>query len=196
MLVAHAMSHVITAGPDQGLGRWADDLHPLATVLSGLSQRVDKLTSHLEAQGLKMDLMATQIAAVQQPVTFSASFTSSDVEKITEGATLQFDQVVFNTGGGYDPSTGVFTAPTAGQYAFYLHMTLNVNNPQALKADIYKGHTLLLRVAVCCGGVDAGSNMTTVNLEKGETVHVRLVTEDKLLGAFHSSFTGLKLNPQ
>lgn len=32
--------------------------------------------------------------------------------------TLVFDVVIKNTGNGYNPRTGVYTAPTAGEYVF------------------------------------------------------------------------------
>ena len=37
---------------------------------------------------------------------------------LSNGATIHFDVIVTNKGNGYNPNTGVFTAPKAGTYFF------------------------------------------------------------------------------
>jgi hypothetical protein len=56
-------------------------------------------------------------------VAFTVTFSHDDSDDgipLGPHQTLKFDRVVTNAGNGYDPTTGLFTAPVAGYYAFYL----------------------------------------------------------------------------
>ncbi|WAR11234.1 hypothetical protein MAR_036310 [Mya arenaria] len=54
-----------------------------------------------------------------EKIAFYASL-SDDISKTTASAPLVFNNVITNIGGGYEPSTGLFTAPTNGLFVFSL----------------------------------------------------------------------------
>nr|KAG5692171.1 hypothetical protein BaRGS_008717 [Batillaria attramentaria] len=60
---------------------------------------------------------------MEQPVAFTAKFKTSHVSGLGSEQTLKFDNVMYNAGGGYDPVSGHFTAPSSGTYAFFLKAT-------------------------------------------------------------------------
>ncbi|KAK7496716.1 hypothetical protein BaRGS_00012123, partial [Batillaria attramentaria] len=185
VLILAILGHV-TSIPDLVRGPRSDDREPLEAAVSGLTQKVDELTAQLQAQGTQMNVMSTQIAALQQPVAFSATFSANDIEGLGTGQTLKFDKVLFNAGSGYDHTTGYFTAP----------VMLNIQHPEKVEVDLYKGSTRLVRSAGCCTGYDSGSNMAAVHLEKGETTHVQVSQGSIMWGYLHTTFTGYKLTAQ
>ena len=80
------------------------------------------------------------------PVAFTVHFSADDVgDGIALSSTnpvLQFDSVVTNIGDGYDPHTGIFTAPAAGTYAFFL-TEMAPNSHGALNLDIMSRQQVL-----------------------------------------------------
>ena len=56
---------------------------------------------------------------------FLATF---DTSSLTPTDPIVFNNPVLNTGGHYDPATGIYTVPVDGTYEFIFHMqTLNDN---------------------------------------------------------------------
>nr|KAG5706344.1 hypothetical protein BaRGS_033105 [Batillaria attramentaria] len=167
----------------------ADDADPLTAVISGMSEKLDQLTAQLQAQSAEINALKEQ----DPDVAFTAVVSASDVENLVSGQTLIFDGVVMNEGSGYNPSTGVFTAPYEGTYVFYTRVMRNYVHEELIQTAIYKGSTRLGGWAdACCHGHDSGSTMVTVNLNKGEEVHVQIYSGSQLWGG-HTTFTGFKL---
>ena len=61
---------------------------------------------------------------VQQPVAFAVRFSKYPVEGLVIGQKMKYDDVVYNTGSGYSPTTGIFTAPSAGAYTFFVSVSI------------------------------------------------------------------------
>ncbi|XP_061184876.1 uncharacterized protein LOC133192886 [Saccostrea echinata] len=58
---------------------------------------------------------------VQSNVAFTAGILGEETKQhtYTVGDTVKFPQVIYQVGGGYNPTTGVFTAPKAGLYLIF-----------------------------------------------------------------------------
>ena len=57
---------------------------------------------------------------------------------------LKFDNVILNRRGGYDPKTGIFTAPRTGLYQIYV--TIMSNGGKGLNLHISKNEQMLLKI--------------------------------------------------
>nr|XP_022292085.1 uncharacterized protein LOC111103252 [Crassostrea virginica] len=89
--------------------------------------------------------------------------------------TLVFPKVITNVGNGYNPSDGVFTAPRAGVYVFfvnvqsydtkyiYVDIVLNGSTKVRTMAFSYNGH----------GYNEAGPNLAVLSLQTGDRVWVK-----------------------
>ncbi|XP_060063260.1 cerebellin-2-like [Ylistrum balloti] len=102
-------------------------------------------------------------------VAFSAGLTNT--VSLSSGETIQFDKVFSNVGGGYDVSTGVFTAPKNGIYAFTIH-GYDANSDKAMWIELKKNDDLLVSISGYNSHSSAGNSVITY-LSGGENVHVQ-----------------------
>ena len=103
---------------------------------------------------------------------FTAGVTS-DSSSWNSG-TLVFPKVITNVGNGYNPFDGVFTAPRAGVYVFFV----NVQNygTQSIYVDIVFNGATKVRAMVSQSDEeynDAGSNLAVLSLQTGDRVWVK-----------------------
>lgn len=75
----------------------------------------EQITKALENKIEEFHLLSERV--VTPHIVFSAMLGSSHLT-VSVGQTLVFPTVLSNEGGGYDPSTGTFTAPVNGTYIF------------------------------------------------------------------------------
>ncbi|XP_062599186.1 multimerin-2-like [Saccostrea cucullata] len=103
-------------------------------------------------------------------VGFSASVTS--YSSSWNSGTLVFPSVITNEGNGYNPSNGIFTAPIAGMYVFFVNVQDNGSN---IYVDIVlNGSTKARTMAYYSGDShDAGPNLVVLNVQKGDAVWIR-----------------------
>ncbi|XP_061176145.1 complement C1q-like protein 2 [Saccostrea echinata] len=105
-------------------------------------------------------------------VAFSAGATS--VSSTWNKGVLIFPRVISNAGGGYNPSTGVFTAPTTGHYAFFANV--QSYGSSSIFADIVLNGLSKVRTVASSNGnesYEAGPNMVVLALQRGDRVWVR-----------------------
>ncbi|KAK7508540.1 hypothetical protein BaRGS_00000106 [Batillaria attramentaria] len=102
-------------------------------------------------------------------------------------------EVIFNAGSGYNPTSGLFTAPSSGTYVFFVNVMRHANDP-TVQLNIFKGGSLALRAYACCSTYANGSGLVTLHLNQGETVHVQIDIGSSLNGAY-STFSGFKISP-
>ena len=101
---------------------------------------------------------------------------------------LRFDDVDFNAGNGYDPQTGIFSAPVTGTYAFFLTQMGTFNGGNAYLAIVK--HDVILDVIYSKDHEDQGSSQVTTHLAAGEQVWVRQQGGPAVRGGWYTVFTG------
>ena len=130
----------------------------------------------------KIDIISAQTVAFSATVAESAEYGAGDV--------AQFGVVLSNVGGAYDSSTGVFTCPNTGLYAFYVSVyTAATQQFQGLLLhDAVSGNDVTpLHVNVDMQNRNiAGrqsSNLQTIVCAAGDTVHVEVEGSGQILFA-------------
>ncbi|XP_056003563.1 uncharacterized protein LOC125675420 [Ostrea edulis] len=109
-------------------------------------------------------------ADLKKKVAFTAGVTSSSTT--WNSGTLVFPVVINNIGGGYNPSTGVFTAPTEGHYVFFV--TVVEYSKQNIYVDIVlNGSSKVRTIGDASAGFQTGVNMAVLRLQQGDTVWIR-----------------------
>ncbi|XP_061177303.1 multimerin-2-like [Saccostrea echinata] len=102
-------------------------------------------------------------------VGFSASVTSPNSS--WNSGTLVFSSVITNEGKGYNPSNGIFTAPTGGVYVFFVNVQSYYR--KTIYADIVLNGSTKVKTMAHSNYNDAGPNMVVLTIEKGDAVWVR-----------------------
>ncbi|XP_056014500.1 complement C1q tumor necrosis factor-related protein 3-like [Ostrea edulis] len=107
-------------------------------------------------------------------VAFTASVPSTSPSWNT--GTLVFSVVITNVGNGYNPSNGIFTAPTNGNYVFFVNV--QSYGTKIICVDIVlngstKVRTMAFNNIGSGDSYDAGPNLVVLTLQKGDSVWVR-----------------------
>ena len=101
---------------------------------------------------------------------FTAAVTSPNPS--WSSGNLIFNRVLSNIGNGYNHRTGVFTAPWAGTYVFYVSAV--EYNKQYFQADIVVNHVAKVRLIGENGATyQTGTNMVVLILKRGDQVNVK-----------------------
>uniref|UniRef100_A0A3Q1GJC8 Complement C1q-like protein 2 n=1 Tax=Acanthochromis polyacanthus TaxID=80966 RepID=A0A3Q1GJC8_9TELE len=110
---------------------------------------------------------------------------------------LVYKRVITNLGHGYNPKTGIFTAPFAGFYyfAFFYHAGGECESILYL----YRNYQLIVMSSdhdTRHDHADNGGNSVVLYLGKGDRVYVCLAANTHVWGSFyHTTFTGFLLYP-
>ncbi|XP_052104492.1 complement C1q-like protein 3 [Mytilus californianus] len=122
------------------------------------------------------------IPAFSSVLTKSQSLGAKDV--------IKFDKVVTNNGNGYNPITGIFTAPIAGVYQF----SYTVMSDTGKYLAVYLSHNNKKQQSIWLKDTthDTGSNNIILNLQKGDKVKVKSHGNYTIYsdGNLYSSFSG------
>ncbi|XP_062595696.1 uncharacterized protein LOC134257063 [Saccostrea cucullata] len=114
-----------------------------------------------------------QITNITQKVAFTAGVSSGS--RSWSSGTLVFDRIVYNIGGGYDSSTGVFTSPVDGHFVFFVNVqgsSYDVKTYLVLNGSA-KVTTLVYYISE---RYEAGPNLAVLRLIKGDRVWVKHYT--------------------
>ncbi|XP_056015739.1 multimerin-2-like [Ostrea edulis] len=156
-------------------------------VLSSVSDYVNTTVGSLKAElkdskfeQLKLSSTVTSLEMFRMNLTknncdlkkvaFTAGVTSAS--STWNSGTLVFPVVINNVGGGYSPSTGVFTAPTEGHYVFFVAVV--EYSSQDIRVDIVlNGYSKVRAIGYSSAGAQTGTNMAVLKLQQGYTVWIR-----------------------
>ena len=109
---------------------------------------------------------------VSTRIGFTAGVTSASSS--WNSGTLVFPKVITNVGSGYNPSDGVFTAPRAGVYVFFVNVQGYSNYDMSV--DIVLNGVTKVRT-MSYGSVsdnyNAGPNLAVLSLQTGDRVWVK-----------------------
>ncbi|KAK7461196.1 hypothetical protein BaRGS_00038755 [Batillaria attramentaria] len=145
----------------------------------------DKLTASIE----KLGGGGGQSSAVA----FSARFAGDNHDNgiaLGHQSVLRFDHVITNIGSGYNPRTGIFTAPVAGVYVFFLSFMSVYNQGDVMLVIDKHGEELDTAFANAKTKYDQGSTEVTTHLTVGEKLWVRQQLGTAVRGGTWTIFTG------
>uniref|UniRef100_A0A8W8JAC8 C1q domain-containing protein n=1 Tax=Magallana gigas TaxID=29159 RepID=A0A8W8JAC8_MAGGI len=130
---------------------------------------------------------------------FTAGISSSNYG--WTGSTLVFPLVIYSEGTGYNPSTGIFTAPTAGTYVFYVSVQSAHQNTIYLDI-VLNGFSKVRAMAWYDSGssvriTQTGTNLVILHLQTGDRVWVKRHSGTGYASHYDTpvtTFSGFKLN--
>jgi len=130
-------------------------------------------------------------------VSFKAT-TNIALRTINNNVIPDFENVVYNVGGGYDNTTYKFTAPVSGKYFFVLIFYTNFNNPYTL--DLLRNDTNIIsrvkRQQSGTGGYTIFEIIGLQNLNAGDVIYSK-VTQNTSIAinlAGENSFFGFLIS--
>ena len=139
-------------------------------------------------------------SGLQRKIVFSAKLPATIADTVKNGV-LQYNQIITNIGGSYNPVDCVFTAPLDGYYIFswstsqvdrkYTYSVITKNGAEMLYEGAY---TYYIQHAV-----DSTSQTVSMQLQAGDRVWIKLKAgnnphvQTTQIDFFESVFTGFKL---
>ncbi|KAL8612143.1 hypothetical protein ACOMHN_021956 [Nucella lapillus] len=200
--VADRKSRVEKRTDDVSIGALEGLVQQQARVMQELQARQGALKNRMAALETENAALKTQLAGVQGTIgklSTSVAFTvrfvadnAADGVAIGPHSILRFDDIIYNTGNGYDPHTGIFTAPLAGSFSFFLnHMGAGSHGDVYLSIVKNGG---IVDIAFSHHHEDQGSSQVTTHLKAGEKVWVQQNAGNAVRGGWYTVFTGYLLH--
>ncbi|WAR31324.1 CAPR2-like protein [Mya arenaria] len=156
----------------------------------------DRQKKSLEVYEQRLDAISRNFteSVHQSPVAFFATL-SSGFTTSTSSQTIVFNNFVTDVGGGYNPGTGVFTAPVDGLYVFsasvmvalststiYAHISMDKNGSQVV----------YLYVTDSDGSYETGVGTVILSLQVGDTVKLACTQSGRVIHDY-SFISGFRL---
>ncbi|CAC5422206.1 unnamed protein product [Mytilus coruscus] len=121
---------------------------------------------------------------------FTATLGTTKVTYIGPSAIVKFNNVVLNRGGGYEPTTGKFTAPKSGLYQF--SFTIMSYSGGELNMAVVKNRSMIMSLY---GPKIHGATETAnpvLELKEGDTVFMQHLASNSqtMYGNHYSHFSG------
>ncbi|CAC5384730.1 COL8A [Mytilus coruscus] len=115
----------------------------------------------------------TECQCLNRDTTPAFSAVLTNAQNVAENTATKFDRVVTNILDGYDPATGIFTAPIDGVY----HFSSSVLSPKGNKLFVSLYHNDVAITSIWASPADATFEMGTTNmvldLKEGDEVAIR-----------------------
>ena len=137
----------------------------------------------------------TPDCAVYNVVAFHANL-NSHLINLEPNATIKFGNVQLNKGNGYDPNTGIFTAPEDGVYSFAWSFLSKVGGTVYVAAVIDNADHVYTRIQDQQSKFISTSGHLLHELKEGSRVWLRTfhVAATFIHGSYYSYFSGSKIN--
>ncbi|XP_028980139.1 complement C1q-like protein 2 [Esox lucius] len=176
------------------------ELKEVRDMVGELRVELRSMEARLKDKEKEVEVLKKENAG-QTKVAFSAGLTTTGTGYIgpynTE-TTLTYDNVITNIGTGYDPATGIFTAPIKGVY-YFRFTAFERRKSQWMALNMYHNDKIVLHNSEMNdkGNHMSLSNALFLNLEKGDTVYLNLPKGCGIhcSAANESTFSGFLLFP-
>lgn len=157
-------------GPQGEKGDKGDKGEPGDPASDDQTLAYDKITRELSITGGNKVTLGTEVA-------FRARNLISDIAAPLSNVIMTYDAPDLSVGGGFDPSTGIFTVPADGIYTFNVSYYATGDDGDARKLSIYVNSALYEEIAT---GISHGNTIpvrsVTARLSTGNTVTVVIST--------------------
>uniref|UniRef100_A0A8W8L3G2 C1q domain-containing protein n=1 Tax=Magallana gigas TaxID=29159 RepID=A0A8W8L3G2_MAGGI len=170
------------------------DMQNLTSVLSSrvddqqnqIKLEIQRLTNSLDATTTKFNASLSHIAKSHGPyVAFTAGFSGCCQHTFAVGQPVRYNLVLYQVGGGYDLSTGIFTAPRAGLYIIY--STVVAQRNEAFWSKIVVNGSIKIGILALDDTnnnlVQSASNLIVQQLQVGDRVWIQLHSGKHLYSA-------------
>ncbi|XP_048409329.1 complement C1q-like protein 3 isoform X2 [Stegostoma tigrinum] len=168
---------------------WASEL-----TFQDVKDAIDKLK--------QLDILNTRIANLEQQVATLQTYVPSIIfhAKVSDGKNpigpghIVYDTVIVNKGSGYNPSTGIFTAPVAGIY-YFTYSLLGLSNSGNTEVHLMKNREALsyIHSILSASQAQAASMPAILTLNKNDQVWVSLIQGGAWSGRGALNFQGVLL---
>ncbi|KAK7099468.1 hypothetical protein V1264_003604 [Littorina saxatilis] len=201
-------SYDVSTAPAQSLGELetcqASLMLMMQTELTSLRTKVGSLENRVTSLRTKVSRLENSLHNVENATSRAVAFTakiSSDRDRNQQGVSLGhqqtviFNEAITNVGDAYNTQTGIFTAPVAATFAFFLTL-MGVNDSTDIYLDIVKNGVRLDMVFALGSSdlYDQGSTLLTTHLRVGDQVWVRQYRGNAVRGGPWTVFTGYLLH--
>ena len=129
----------------------------------------------------------------QSVIAFSAGIAGEN-STFCKGENLIFDKILTNHGDGYDPKSGIFTAPEAGVFVISTEASVSPNVILNLELMVDDKSVAEITVEAAKRKKATISRQWVLDLKEGSTVSVRALQSGEVLGQMHTSFSGWKIS--
>ncbi|XP_046380001.2 uncharacterized protein LOC124151527 [Haliotis rufescens] len=175
-------------------------LEKLSKDVSNVTKQVQAVVSsvmNLESVKTSLDARLMHIEQ-EQNVYFDVSFPDYRVASFSNNDVLKFNDIRYNVGGGYNATSGNFTAPVKGVYLFLINGVNDYLGQFMTNFNLF----LMLEEAKVAGTTTSGTlsgsgtAFAILELSAGSSVYVTIDNmsgSDTLIGQYFTSFMGVRL---
>ncbi|XP_048771518.2 uncharacterized protein LOC125677482 [Ostrea edulis] len=165
-----------------------------------INHEISQLQNNSRSTKLSTNAALSRIEHLETDMNTKISFTAARTDnKMTwkDGEIVLFSSVIDSEGGGYNPSTGVFTVPQIGTYLFFCNIATLTNN--TFNADIVVNGEIKERLLTYAYGRPwnsvTSSNLLVIRLQLGDKVYVKYEMGSYLLSdqAHETTFSGIRI---
>ncbi|XP_034565808.1 complement C1q-like protein 2 [Notolabrus celidotus] len=151
-------------------------VYDLVKELGAMREKQGAMETRLkESESQIVELKSKETTSVAFAATSGGGREGAAIGPFGTDRTLVFRRVLSNLGNGYNSETGVFTAPVAGTYYFF--MSHHAGGQHIVSLTLIRNSDAIVQTydhASTADTADNGSNAAVLQLQQGDLVYVRL----------------------